>query len=204
MSATGDSDKKRQVRHRTRKQGARKRRWVFLEDIHHSCSACTARRMLLDCLQNRRDLDSAEMGTTAWRNAWVGTIAVLRGIGHALAKEDALRSRYLAVAVETAWERWKNDLYSSQVFFGFIDAERNDLLKGYRFINQRKIYSQASVESFAAQHQVLIAGQAVPPSTAAKIAWNWIRREIQKVEAHADSLRIAERQTNSFFDNQQC
>ena len=148
--------------------------------------------MLRACLRARRDLEKEEVGSATWRNGWFGTIALLRGIGHALAKEDAVRSKYLTAAVEQAWVRWKVDLYSSQIFFGFIDDERNALLKEYKFANQRKIYPATTADSFLGPHDVLIAGRVVSPSRALAIAWDWLRVEIKKIEAHADDMRLTD------------
>jgi hypothetical protein len=175
------------------KRARLKRKRRAMEAIHESCLARTARRMLWDCDLAIRGLPMKGANQAAWRNGWFGVVTLLRAIGHGLKNEDAKRSTYLNEAIATAWQRWKVDLESCQIFYGFIDDERNALLKQYQFRNERKIYSFQPQEcedgEAAGQHLVLIGGRAVAPCLAIRIAWEWWRAEIARIERHAANVR---------------
>lgn len=68
-----------------------------------------------------------------WRLHWVSGLAMLRTIGHVLAKVDALDSPAHAAAVGGLWATLKKDRKSSEIFWNFIEDERNNLLKTYTF-----------------------------------------------------------------------
>lgn len=68
-----------------------------------------------------------------WKLHWVSGIALLRTVGHVLAKVDALVSPAHAAAVDGLWARLKADRQSSAIFWNFIEEERNNLLKTYTF-----------------------------------------------------------------------
>ncbi|WP_417476011.1 hypothetical protein [Maricaulis sp.] len=68
-----------------------------------------------------------------WRLSWVAGIALLRTVGHVLAKVDAKSSRLHSEAIGSLWERFKADRESSWIFWDFIESERNTLLKTYSF-----------------------------------------------------------------------
>lgn len=70
---------------------------------------------------------------TEWRIYWVAGIALLRTIGHVLAKADTLTSPKHKAEIEALWARWKSDLEANSVFWNFIEKERNNLLKTYSF-----------------------------------------------------------------------
>jgi hypothetical protein len=114
-------------------------------------------------------------------------LALLRAVGHALKNEDAARSIYLRDAVEVAWKRWKTDLYSSQIFYGFIEAERNTLLKQYRFTNERKVYVED--ETGARKDLVIIGGRALAPATALRVALEWFEAEVGRIQRNAANFR---------------
>lgn len=68
-----------------------------------------------------------------WRLHWVSGLALLRTVGHVLAKVDALASPAHAAAVDGLWAALKADRQSSAIFWSFIEEERNNLLKTYTF-----------------------------------------------------------------------
>ncbi|KGF69687.1 hypothetical protein LL06_09730 [Hoeflea sp. BAL378] len=68
-----------------------------------------------------------------WRLHWVSGLALLRTVGHVLAKVDALASPAHATAVDGLWATLKADRPSSAIFWSFIEEERNNLLKTYTF-----------------------------------------------------------------------
>ena len=68
-----------------------------------------------------------------WRLYWVAGIALLRTIGHVLAKTDAMTSPRHSAEIDRLWEGWKSDRAPSSIFWDFIEKERNNLLKTYTF-----------------------------------------------------------------------
>jgi hypothetical protein len=91
----------------------------------------TAREVLKDCeialvlLESERDLGR-------WRVHWAGALALLRAVGHVLHKVDgtdpAVRRQ-----VDITYARWKSQRTENAIFWGFIEEERNNILKEYRF-----------------------------------------------------------------------
>jgi len=68
-----------------------------------------------------------------WRLYWVAGIALLRTIGHVLAKVDAKSSAQHSQAIDNLWRRFNADREGSWIFWEFIEKERNNLLKTYSF-----------------------------------------------------------------------
>ena len=64
---------------------------------------------------------------------WVSGLALLRTVGHVLAKVDARTSPAHAEAVNGLWTKLKADRQSAAIFWDFIEEERNNLLKTYTF-----------------------------------------------------------------------
>ena len=75
----------------------------------------------------------------------------------------------------------------SEIFYGFIEDERNTLLKEYRFENERKIHVEDVGGS--GRQLVLIGGKAVAPVDALRIAREWWQAEIGRIERHAADSR---------------
>jgi len=68
-----------------------------------------------------------------WRLHWVSGLALLRTVGHVLAKVDARDSPAHGEAVNGLWSKLKADKQSAAIFWEFIEEERNNLLKTYTF-----------------------------------------------------------------------
>ena len=62
---------------------------------------------------------------------WVAGIALLRTVGHVLAKVDAKTSETHAQAIQNLWKGFRSDREDSLIFCEFIEKERNNLLKTY-------------------------------------------------------------------------
>jgi len=89
-----------------------------------------ARLALDDCRQCLRMLRVEPEGPS-WRVIWVATIALLRAVGHVLAKADAPKDVALQRIVDAKWEAMKASKPAPAIFWEFIESERNDLLKTY-------------------------------------------------------------------------
>lgn len=70
---------------------------------------------------------------TEWRILWVAGIALLRAIGHVLAKSDMMTSGKHKLEIDRLWHRWKAHPDDSAIFWEFVEEERNNLLKTYEF-----------------------------------------------------------------------
>ena len=90
-----------------------------------------ARRVLGDCKAALRMLENEE-DDRRWRVLWAGAMALLRTVGHVLRNVDGEHPR-VRPAVDAAWARWKGDRSSNAIFWEFIEEERNNILKEYRF-----------------------------------------------------------------------
>jgi hypothetical protein len=88
-----------------------------------------------DCVAILFEFQNSEVDEehTEWRLYWVAGIALLRTIGHVLAKADATITNIHKQAIESAWIAWKADEVANAIFWDFIEKERNSLLKTYEF-----------------------------------------------------------------------
>ncbi|MBL0931145.1 MAG: hypothetical protein IBJ15_13635 [Alphaproteobacteria bacterium] len=68
-----------------------------------------------------------------WRIYWVAGLALLRTIGHVLAKVDAKTSPNHSDAINAFWKGLQADRRMAAIFWDFIEKERNNLLKTYSF-----------------------------------------------------------------------
>lgn len=79
------------------------------------------------------DIVDGDIELPEWKLHRVSGVALLRTVGHVLAKVDALASPDHAAAVNGLWITLKADKQSSAIFWSFIEEERNNLLKTYNF-----------------------------------------------------------------------
>ena len=80
---------------------------------------------VLDMLEDEEDRQR-------WRVLWAEAMALVRAVGHALRKVDGGDAR-LRPLIDAAWDNWKADRSKNSVFWEFIQKERNNILKKYRF-----------------------------------------------------------------------
>lgn len=82
----------------------------------------------------RRALD--ELTTTesleVWRRRWVTVVALLRAVGHVLRNVDRASSTAMGAAVDAAWQKLQRSKPRPEIFYSFIEEERNIVLKEYR------------------------------------------------------------------------
>ena len=79
------------------------------------------------------DVADGEEELPEWRLYWVAGVALLRTIGHVLAKVDAKSSAQHSQAIGRLWKQLQLDRKGSPIFWEFIEKERNNLLKTYSF-----------------------------------------------------------------------
>ena len=91
----------------------------------------TARKVLADCEAVLGMLEEEENGYRR-RVLWAGALALLRAVGHVLHKVDGADPLQRPL-IDAAWDRWNTDKAANAVFWEFIEEERNNILKEYRF-----------------------------------------------------------------------
>jgi hypothetical protein len=86
--------------------------------------------VLSDC---RKALALAEDAGTEqeFRIHWVALLALLRAVGHVLDKVDGTASPALRKAVDERWDYWRRNREEHRLFWDFIEAGRNAVLKTY-------------------------------------------------------------------------
>ena len=68
-----------------------------------------------------------------WRIKWVSIVALLRAVGHVLKNVDNNRKidPILSKIIEEQWELLKKSKPMPEIFWEFIEKERNNILKQY-------------------------------------------------------------------------
>ena len=91
-----------------------------------------AREVLVDCESLLADL-TREPPNALWRPKWAGLVALLRAVGHVLDKIDGAGSPEARQVIDRAWEELRGRRPEPKIFWEFIEAERNNVLKAYAF-----------------------------------------------------------------------
>jgi hypothetical protein len=89
-----------------------------------------AQDVLSDCKRALEDFKAAGP-TPYWRTRWNAVVALVRAVGHVLKTIDAAQSPELRMAVADAWARLNQTKPEPRIFWEFIEAERNNVLKAY-------------------------------------------------------------------------
>lgn len=91
----------------------------------------TAREVLADC-EIALEMLEGEQDLARWRVHWAAALALVRAVGHVLQKVDGAEPR-VRKQIDIAYRRWKSQRKKHAIFWEFIEEERNNLLKEYRF-----------------------------------------------------------------------
>ena len=114
-----------------------------------------ARKVLEDC-KAALDMLEEEGDEQRWRVLWAGAMALVRAVGHVLQKVDG-EDPTVRQLVDQAWKRWDADREANEVFWEFIQKERNNILKEYRFnVHDSAVVCLAAVECDEAGNEVAI------------------------------------------------
>ena len=92
-----------------------------------------ARKVLADCETAHQLLKKEKMESATWRVHWVGCLALLRAVGDILHKVDGKADTKHRDVITAKWDDWCADKLATAIFWDFIRAERNNLLKEYKF-----------------------------------------------------------------------
>jgi hypothetical protein len=89
-----------------------------------------AREVLEDCKIALSSIREGIQGRE-WRVQWVAAVTLLRIVGHVLDKIDSRRSPAYKQSIDRAWKLLQSTKPNPEIFWGFIDDERNAVLKEY-------------------------------------------------------------------------
>jgi hypothetical protein len=91
-----------------------------------------ARVVLADCEEALLEFTRADQWSM--RRRWVTVVGLMRAVGHVVRNVDADSSPAVAAAVADQFEKLKQSKPDpTNIFWGFIEQERNNVLKTYRF-----------------------------------------------------------------------
>ena len=66
-----------------------------------------------------------------FRMALIAAVTLIRAVGHVLSKVDGSQHPELGEIITRRFHEWKRDRIRARVFWEFIEAERNSILKEY-------------------------------------------------------------------------
>lgn len=92
-----------------------------------------ARKALDDCKFSFELLKADNREPQRWRVHWASTVMLLRAVGHVLDNTDKPLSDKHRSAIDRAWNAWKANRDENEIFFRFIQEERNNVVKEYKF-----------------------------------------------------------------------
>lgn len=95
-------------------------------------SKLLARKVLNDCRWAIAGYSETLSGEPL-RVSWVSITTLLRAVGHVLCKVDAARDRTVAEIAAKEWDRLRASKPKPEIFWEFIESERNSVLKQYEF-----------------------------------------------------------------------
>lgn len=90
-----------------------------------------ARWALQDCKDAALELRQND-DVFAWRRRWLTVVTLLRAIGHILKNVDSKQTPNYEHAVDLWWKELSKNRFSNEIFWKFINSERNSILKEYR------------------------------------------------------------------------
>jgi hypothetical protein len=104
-----------------------------------------------DCVGMNFELQNSDIDEEhpEWRMHWTFAVVMLRTVGHVLVKVDRHKSARHKQTIDAYWTRWKGDRLANWIFWEFIEDERNNILKTYKFgveINEEGLWHSGLAE----------------------------------------------------------
>lgn len=90
-----------------------------------------ARKVLEDCKGALDDLKDCIQGSL-WRRRWITAVVLLRTVGYALKTVDSTSSPKHKAIIEKEWALNNKSNPESQIFWKFIEVERNNIIHEYQ------------------------------------------------------------------------
>jgi len=154
--------------------------------------AVSARKVLRDAYFARNELTAAikDGSTQRTRLAWITCITLLRAVGHVLDKVDADRSTYVKQASDLQFSKTKADRFANLIFWEFIEAERNQIIKEYK----SSIFDYVPDDLNGGKDvlvvtNILIGIQVFTPGEAVSAAIHWWEEYLDAVEFEARQIK---------------
>lgn len=90
---------------------------------------------VLDCKEAIRALRTEDLDFGRWKVSWAGICALLNASVHLMRKQDATSCIPLQIrkSPNAKWHELGKNKAKYPIFWDFIDQERNNILKEYRF-----------------------------------------------------------------------
>lgn len=95
--------------------------------------ALRAKTVLADCEIAYTLLMREEKDSPTWKVHWVACLALLRTVGSVLEKVDKKADEKHKQVITNKWNEWNSEKAAHPIFWNFIKAERDNLVKEYRF-----------------------------------------------------------------------
>lgn len=92
-----------------------------------------AREALADCETLLADVRQQQLWGPLFRLRWAGLVALLRAVGHVAELVDGKASPEARQVIRKAWKVRDRSNPAARIFWEFVWAERNNILKAYRF-----------------------------------------------------------------------
>ena len=121
-----------------------------------------ARLVLDDARLAHQHLDSV-LDPPRFRVFWAASCALLRAVGNVLKNVDTKVSEERRAAIEAAWVRWETDRREHAIFWEFIKAERDLILKKYEIridmsehgaVSRDLISGEATLETLGPEYYI--------------------------------------------------
>jgi hypothetical protein len=101
-----------------------------------------ARLVLADCEEALQELIDGDVDLDVSigpmrRRRWITVVALLRAVGHVLKNVDGESSPILGKIIKAEWDAVNKTKPDPHILWGFIENERNTVVKEYRFRSHR-------------------------------------------------------------------
>jgi|GEM_PF-1403339 len=116
-----------------------------------------AREVLEDCRGAVEEIGNGVQGR-AWRRRWVAAVVLLRTVGHVLGKIDANISPNYKRAIEAAWTELGRTKPQPEIFWAFINAERNNIIHEYEVGAGQGVTVQIGQDKSTEHHYLMNTG----------------------------------------------
>jgi hypothetical protein len=88
-------------------------------------------RLVLQDVRHAIAMHTDNLGGEEFRISWFAITGLLRAVGHVLANVDSRQSPEMASSIRRGWDELKATRPQPEIFWGFIESERNNFFKVY-------------------------------------------------------------------------
>jgi len=116
-----------------------------------------ARRVLDSCRGAVDDLPDGIQGD-AWRRRWITAVVLLRAVGHVLKNVDSDQDHAYRDAIDAAWDSITTSKPNPLIFWGFIEDERNNILKENLTVAGQGVTVHLGAKPWSEHHYLINSG----------------------------------------------